>query len=80
MSQKTQVDHVLARIDPARATAIAKVMAWLDKPEQTVRNWVRKGFLPQETHRTILKKAREDGVVLTSHDFVHYLDIEEIAA
>jgi len=81
MPTNTQTDLVLARLAARRPEAIAKVRKYLPKvSEQTVRNWVRNGFIPQQHHETLLLGAQRDGLPLVPHDFVQYLYGPAIAA
>lgn len=49
-------------------------------PEQTIRNWVREGTIPQKHHLKILLDAQRNSVQLLPHDLVAHLTTELIAA
>ncbi len=81
MPINTQTDLVFKRLAPRRPDAIAIVRKYLPTvSEQTIRNWVRNGFIPQQHHQTLLDSAQRDGLPLVPHDFVQYLYVPAIAA
>lgn len=49
-------------------------------PEQTIRNWVASGTIPQKHHMRILLVARASGVQLLPHDLVSHLITQLLAA
>jgi hypothetical protein len=74
MAHQTQAELVLERFGGYAAMAEKA-----DFAEQSIRNWVRVGTIPQKHHLKILTAAQVHGVQLLPHDLVSYLVTNLIA-
>ena len=75
MTQQTQAALVLERFGGYQPMSEMTGFS-----EQTIRNWVREGTVPQKHHLKILRGAQLHGVKLLPHDLVAYLVTALIAA
>lgn len=75
MTNHTQASLVLERFG-----GYAPMSEKTGVPEQTIRNWVREGTIPQKHHLKILLDAQRARIQLLPHDLVSHLTTELIAA
>lgn len=75
MTNQTQAELVLERFGGYAAMSEATGFS-----EQTIRNWIRAGTIPQKHHLDLLKAAQRRSVQLLPHDLVSYLITELLAA
>jgi hypothetical protein len=74
MTAKSQAERVVERFGGAGPMAKTTEIA-----EQSIRNWIRSGHIPQKHHLQILVAARAAGVDLSPADFVAHL-VEQLIA